>query len=204
MPEPSARTVLAALVTIVAAGAWLGPRLSPATAPHRPGAGSPDEEGPPVSVHANLDPRPGVGMIPVRPSLGLHCGCAEPPEIAVLIDDDVIHVGVSRLAIDRWRIERNGREWELLATLLAEFKAEDTFAERDDIQIAGGGWSGAPVTLAELVRGFDAARAAGFFHIAFLPADGLAMLPAGHPWAGWWRWTDGSLLLHRCYPDLAG
>jgi len=105
--------------------------------------------------------------------------CEDTAVVEVFVDDAVIRVAVhlyslpdldatvhldpvERYALAPAMIPRNDEGWAALRDVLTELKTTDVFVDRSDIHVAVGGWRGAVVPYADLVRLLDVAGQAGF------------------------------------------
>lgn len=102
-----------------------------------------------------------------------------PPVISVLIQSDLIYVGVSRLQIDPVMVKKNAGtfDWATFSGALAALKKEEAFAERNDIEIAAESTSTNPVKYDDIVHAMDLAVGAGFTGVGLSEPTSLAWRP---------------------------
>ena len=101
------------------------------------------------------------------------------PQLSVLVSDDTIYVGATRLVGDdvtRTIDRRSSGAWDELRATLAQLK-HDYFAEQQDIQIAAESRDEHVVRYQDLVAAMDGAIQAGFSDVQLTDANGLAWRP---------------------------
>jgi biopolymer transport protein ExbD len=105
-------------------------------------------------------------------------GDCDEPKLSVLVENDRIVVGVSRLG-EFERIERTHteRDWEQLSASLKKQKATAYFAHKDQIEVAGLGTPARPLQYQTLITAMDVAVQAGFDNVALTDAAGLSAQP---------------------------
>ncbi len=103
-----------------------------------------------------------------------------PPVISVLIQADIIYVGVSRLAIDPVQIKKGPNadyDWNQFENALIALKKEEAFAERNDIEIAAESTTAAPVKYDHVVHAMDLAVKVGFIGVGLSEPTSLSWRP---------------------------
>ena len=101
------------------------------------------------------------------------------PQLAVLVADDTIYVGATRLSGDdvTRRIDRKDADaWEQLRRHLSELKRE-YFADQTEIQIAADSRPDHVVSYQDLVAAMDDAIKAGFPDVGLTDPNGLPWHP---------------------------
>ncbi len=102
------------------------------------------------------------------------------PTISVLIESDVIYVGVSRLQLDPVLVKKDAGgtyDWATLTNALVALKKEEAFAERNDIEIAAESTITKPVKYDDVVHAMDLAVGAGFTGVGLSEPTSLAWRP---------------------------
>lgn len=103
-----------------------------------------------------------------------------PPVISVLIQSDIIYVGVSRLAIDPVQIKKapgGDYDWTTFENSLIALKKEEAFAERNDIEIAAESTAAQPVKYAYVIKAMDIAVGAKFTGVGLSEPTSLSWRP---------------------------
>jgi biopolymer transport protein ExbD len=103
-----------------------------------------------------------------------------PPVISVLIQADIIYVGVSRLAIDPVQIKKGpggDYDWTTLENSLIALKKEEAFAERNDLEIAAESTTLQPVRYNDVVHAMDIAVKVGFHGVGLSEPTSLSWRP---------------------------
>jgi len=103
-----------------------------------------------------------------------------PPVISVLIQSDMIYIGVSRLAIDPVMIKKDpggGYDWVTYENALTGLKKEEAFAERSDIEIAAESTATNPVKYDFVVHAMDLAVKVGFTGVGLSEPTSLSWRP---------------------------
>ena len=103
-----------------------------------------------------------------------------PPVISVLIQSDIIYVGVSRLAIDPVQIKKDpgGKyDWTTFENSLVALKKEEAFAERNDIEIAAESTALAQVKYDDVIHAMDIAVKVGFIGVGLSEPTSLSWRP---------------------------
>ena len=103
-----------------------------------------------------------------------------PPVISVLIQADMMYVGVSRLAVDPVQVRKNpdgNYDWPTFENALIALKKEEAFAERNDIEIAAESTSVAPVKYDHVIQAMDLAVKVGFTGVGLSEPTSLSWRP---------------------------
>ncbi|HVK72885.1 MAG TPA: biopolymer transporter ExbD [Kofleriaceae bacterium] len=102
-----------------------------------------------------------------------------PPVISVLIQSDMIYVGVARLAIDPVLVKKDSGayDWTTFKNALTALKKEEAFAERNDIEIAAESTTTNPVKYDDVVHAMDLAVEVGFKGVGLSEPTSLAWRP---------------------------
>lgn len=103
-----------------------------------------------------------------------------PPVISVLIQSDIIYIGVSRLAIDPVQIKKaagGDYDWTTFENALTGLKKEEAFAERNDIEIAAESTPTQPVKYDHVIKAMDLAVKVGFIGVGLSEPTSLSWRP---------------------------
>jgi biopolymer transport protein ExbD len=124
-----------------------------------------------------------IARVDATTARGKNCdACIDPPDLpklSVMITDDTIYVGATRLPdqdVTRTIDRRSADAFGELRTTLAQLK-HDYFAEQADIQIAAESRDDHVVHYQDLVAAMDGAIQAGFSDVQLTDASGLAWRP---------------------------
>jgi len=104
-----------------------------------------------------------------------------PPVISVLIQSDLIYVGVARSTnYEPVKItkETGDFNWDQLKTTLVALKASDDFSERNDIEVAAESTLTNPVKYDDVVHTMDIAVGAGFIGVGLSEPTSLSWRPS--------------------------
>jgi biopolymer transport protein ExbD len=103
----------------------------------------------------------------------------ETPQISVLIQSDMIYVGVAHAQIDPVTVKKeNGTyDWTTFKGALVSLKKEEAFAERNDIQIAAESTATNVVKYDDIVHAMDLAVGVGFTGVGLSEPTSLAWRP---------------------------
>jgi len=101
------------------------------------------------------------------------------PVISVLIQPDVIYVGVTSLAIDPVVSKKTNGEydWALVTNALVALRKEEAFDGRKDIEIAAESTTQNPVKYKDIIRTMDIASANGFDGVGLSEPTSLSWRP---------------------------
>jgi len=102
-----------------------------------------------------------------------------PPKISVLIQPDVIYVGVTSLAIDPVVSKKTNGEydWTLVENALVALRKEEAFDGRKDIEIAAESTTANPVQYKDIIRTMDIASKTGFDGVGLSEPTSLSWRP---------------------------
>ena len=102
-----------------------------------------------------------------------------PPTISVLIQSDVIYVGVARMQVDPVVVKKDSGsyDWATFKSALTTLKGLDEFAERNDLEIAAESTSVNPVKYDDVVQAMDLAVSVGFKGVGLSEPTSLAWRP---------------------------
>jgi biopolymer transport protein ExbD len=102
-----------------------------------------------------------------------------PPKISILIQPDVIYVGVTSLAIDPVVSKKaNGDyDWGLVENALVALRKEEAFEGRKDIEIAAESTTQNPVLYKDIIKTMDIASKTGFDGVGLSEPTSLAWRP---------------------------
>ena len=104
-------------------------------------------------------------------------GCDE-PELSVLLDNDQIWIGVSRVNEFESIPKVNGQyDWQKLEDRLKAQKASSFFLDKKNIEIAAQSTVQSPVTYQTLVAAMDIAVKVGFEDVGLTDPQGLSARP---------------------------
>lgn len=102
-----------------------------------------------------------------------------PPKISVLIQADVIYVGVTSLAIDPVVSKKTNGEydWTLVENALTALRKEEAFDGRKDIEIAAESTAQAQVQYKDIIKTMDIASKTGFDGVGLSEPSSLSWRP---------------------------
>jgi hypothetical protein len=102
-----------------------------------------------------------------------------PPKISILIQPDVIYVGVTSLAIDPVVSKKTNGEydWSLVENALVALRKEEAFDGRKDIEIAAESVIGNPVPYKDIITTMDIASKTGFDGVGLSEPSSLSWRP---------------------------
>jgi biopolymer transport protein ExbD len=103
-----------------------------------------------------------------------------PPKISILIQPDIIYVGVSSLPIDPVIAKKeNGEyEWSKVEAALGLLRKEAAFDGRKDIEIAAESTTQSPVAYKDIIHAMDSAAEAGFDGAGLSEPSSLSWRPS--------------------------
>ncbi|HEY4055298.1 MAG TPA: biopolymer transporter ExbD [Kofleriaceae bacterium] len=100
------------------------------------------------------------------------------PQLSVLIENDGIWVGVSRInELQHIPKTASGYDWAKLEATLKEQKGSSYFSNVADIEVAAESTQAQPVSYQEMVLAMDTAVKAGFPSVHISDPEGLAARP---------------------------
>ena len=101
------------------------------------------------------------------------------PKISVLIQPDVIYVGVTSLPIDPVVAKKTNGEydWTLVENALVALRKEEAFEGKRDIEIAAESTTQNPVHYKDIIRTMDIASANGFDGVGLSEPTSLSWRP---------------------------
>lgn len=100
------------------------------------------------------------------------------PQLSVLIQNDGIWVGVSRIdEFQHIEMTSGGYDWAKLEATLKQQKGSSYFSSVGDIQVAAESTKASPVSYQQMVLAMDTAVKAGFPNVHISDPDGLAARP---------------------------
>ncbi|MEZ4402625.1 MAG: biopolymer transporter ExbD [Kofleriaceae bacterium] len=102
-----------------------------------------------------------------------------PPKISVLIQPDMIYIGVSSAAIDPVVAKKVEKEydWELVKKTLASLRKDPIFDNKNDIEIAAESTTQNPVAYKDIIHAMDLASENGFDGVGLSEPSSLSWRP---------------------------